>query len=177
MRIRTERLEIRPFKESDSGDLFEILGDAETMRFCEPPYSAKKTDAFLRSFCIAENAALAAVLKSSEKVIGYILWSPLGEGVYELGWFFNRRFWGMGFAFEGCRAVIDCAFGEASADKIVAETAEPVRSAGLAKKLGMRQTEVAVGAVFDNLGNACDLRSFELTREDYVKTRRRSAPE
>lgn len=36
--IETERLVIRNFASTDSNDLYNILGDAETMKNCEPAY-------------------------------------------------------------------------------------------------------------------------------------------
>lgn len=54
MLIETERLIIRDFKQDDVCDLHEILGDAETMEYCEPAYNLEKTRKFLDEFCIAK---------------------------------------------------------------------------------------------------------------------------
>lgn len=35
--IQTARLTIRNFIPEDAADLYEILGDAQTMQYCEPP--------------------------------------------------------------------------------------------------------------------------------------------
>ncbi len=43
MHIVTERLLIRDFCASDAEDLHEILGDAETMKYCEPAYTFEQT--------------------------------------------------------------------------------------------------------------------------------------
>ena len=93
MHIETPRMWIRSFVPEDANDLYEILGDAETMEYSEPPYDWDKTKQFLASFCIARGRAVAAVHKESGKVIGYILFSEMQPGAYELGWFFNRHFW------------------------------------------------------------------------------------
>ena len=86
-RIETDRLVIRNFTPDDANDLYEILGDAETMKHCEPAYDLKKTKDFLHGFCISKNGAVAAVHKQSQKVIGYILCNEIDPGVYEMGWF------------------------------------------------------------------------------------------
>ena len=91
-RIETDRLVIRNFTPDDANDLYEILGDAETMKHCEPAYDLEKTKDFLHGFCISKNGAVAAVHKQSQKVIGYILCNEIDPGVYEMGWFFNRRY-------------------------------------------------------------------------------------
>jgi len=137
MFIETKRLVIRGFLPEDAAELHEILGDPETMRYAEPPYYFEKTKDFLASFCIAQNGALAAVSRESGKLIGYILFKEYEKDVYEMGWFFNRAYWRQGYAFEACRAVIDYAFEERKARRIFAETADPVKSVGLMKKLGM----------------------------------------
>ncbi len=128
---------IRNFTLEDATDLHEILGDEETMRNCEPPYDLDKTKAFLESFCIGRQGAVAAVEKRSQKVIGYILFNELDPAVYEIGWFFNRSYWRQGYAYEACSAVIDYGFRELGAHRIFAETIDGVRSLGLMKKLGM----------------------------------------
>lgn len=138
MIITTERLEIRRFEPRDAEDLHEILGDAETMKFLEPPFSKEQTEEFLNGFCIKKQGALAAKLKGG-KVIGYILFNPTSPGTYELGWVFNRAFWRKGYAFEALSAVIDYGFKELSVKKFIAETTDPIRSVGLMKKLGMRR--------------------------------------
>lgn len=133
----TSRLRIRNFLAEDADDLQEILGDDETMRYAEPPYDEKKTKAFLDDFCIARGRAVAAVHRKSGKLIGYILFSEIEWGVYELGWFFNRDYWGMGYAYEACRAMIEEAFVQRQAKKVFAETIDPGKSLALMKRLGM----------------------------------------
>lgn len=136
MKLETERLLIRDFCPGDVQDLYEILGDRETMTYSEPPYSFQRTREFLEDFCIHEKAALA-VEEGSGKVIGYLLFKALEEGVYELGWFFNRSYWRRGYAYEACSAVKEYAFTQLCIQRIVAETIDQERSVPLMEKLGM----------------------------------------
>ena len=138
MKLETTRLIIRNFVVDDLTDLHEILGDAEVMKYCEPPYNLKQTEHFLNTFCIARRGALAAVQKNSKKVIGSILFNKIADQEYEMGWFFNRKIWGNGYAFEACKAVVDYAIGACKAKRIFSETIDPVKSVGLMKKLGMK---------------------------------------
>ena len=87
--IETPRMIVRDFIPEDAADLQEILGDDETMKYCEPAYDFEKTEKFLTSFCIGRKGAVAAVHKESGKMIGYILFNEMDEGIYELGWFFR----------------------------------------------------------------------------------------
>ena len=167
--IETNRLVIREFTMEDLSDLHEILGDAETMKYSEPPYDPAKTQAFLRSFCIDRHGALAAWEKRAQKVIGYILFSGAQSGVYEMGWFFNRSFWRQGYACEACKAVIEYAFQDRNANKIFAETIDGVKSIGLMRKLGMTQEGIRRSQVRGPDGHWADLYLYGLLREQWKK--------
>lgn len=164
MYIETARLIIRNFESNDSENLFEILGDAETMKNSEPPYDFEKTKSFLHSFCIQRSGAVAAVHKQSDKLIGYILFNEQYKGIYEMGWFFNRAFWRQGYAFESCKAVINYAFEELNVHKIFAETIDNMKSVNLMKKLGMQLENVQPGNVKDAHGNWVDLYLYSISK-------------
>ncbi len=166
MELRTARLIIRDFQPEDVHDLHAILGDEETMAYCEPAYDFEKTRRFLADFCIGRKGAAAAVQRESGKVLGYILFHTLDEGVHEMGWIFHRQFWRQGYAYEACKAVIDHAFDELNAHKIFAEAIDADRSVGLMKKLGMRLEGVQRSQTKDNKGNWADLYLYGLLRED-----------
>ena len=138
MFLNTERMIIRNFTIEDLNDLQEILGADETMEYLEPAYDLKKTEHFLRDFCIDKSGAFAAVLKETGKVIGYILFHEIEETIYEIGWIFNRDYWKRGFAYESCHAVMEYGFSELSCCKIIAETIDAEKSVGFMKKLGMK---------------------------------------
>lgn len=163
MYTETLRTVIRNFNGEDATDLYEILGDEETMENCEPAYGLKKTKDFLASFCIKRNGAVASVHKESGKVIGYILFNECEADVYEIGWIFNRRFWRCGYAYESCKAVIDFAFEKMNARKIFAETADTVKSVKLMMKLGMQRENVQHSQVQDTNGSMTVLQVFALT--------------
>ncbi len=165
--IETERLVIRHFTSDDVHDLYDILGDAETMKKCEPAYDVEKTKDFLHSFCIGRNGAVAAVHKQSQKVIGYILFNEIDPSVYEIGWFFNRNYWRQGYAYEACKAVIDYAFRELNVHKVFAETIDSIKSVGLMQKLGMKLERTQRSQIKDNDGNRADLYLYGLLAEDW----------
>ena len=171
MYIETPRMIVRDFIPEDAADLQEILGDDETMKYCEPAYDFEKTEKFLTSFCIGRKGAVAAVHKESSKMIGYILFNEIDEGIYELGWFFNRSFWRQGYAYESCKAVIDYAFRELNAHKVFSETIDTVKSIGLMEKLGMKLESLQTHQTEDTHGNWADLYFYSLNsdkwREEY----------
>ncbi len=166
MRIVTERLLIRDFHASDAEDLHEILGDAETMKYCEPAYTFEQTQSFLQSFCIVQKGAFAVVHKDSQKVIGYVLFNAWKTAVYEIGWIFNKNFWRQGYAYEACSSIITYAFEKMNVVKVVAETIDKQKSIGLMKKLGMKLGETQKDATKDSFGNFADMYVYEITRNE-----------
>ena len=167
MRIETARTILREFSLEDADDLHEIFSDAKTMEYCEPPYTYDATVNFLTEFCIGRKGGLAVVRKESGKLIGYLLFRGPELGCYELGWFFNRNYWGQGYAHEACSALIEYAFSELNAHKIWAETIDGVKSIGLMKKLGMKLEGVQRKQTRDLQGNWADLYYYGLIKEDY----------
>lgn len=168
MRCETKRLILREFSEEDADDLQEILGDAGTMEYCEPPYAPDKTARFLREFCIGRHGALAAELRETGRVIGYLLFNPSEAGCYEMGWFFRRDCWRRGYAYEACSALIEYAFTRLGAHKVWAETIDGVKSVGLMKKLGMASEGVRRAQTKDLQGRWADLYFYGLLKEDFV---------
>lgn len=130
--IETSRLVIRHFAMDDADDLYEILGDAETMYYCEPAYSFEKIKNFMQVFCIDRNGALAVEHKQSHKLIGYLLFHESESDAFEMGWFFNRNYWRQGYAYEACNALIDYAFHDLNAHRIFAESIDQLKSVGSA---------------------------------------------
>lgn len=175
--VETKRLILREFTPEDARDLQEILGDRETMRHCEPPYTLEKTRTFLKDFCVDRRAALAAALKEGEKVIGYLLCKTLGEepreDVYEIGWIFNRGYWRQGYAYEASAALVEYLFTQKNAHKLMAEAIDPVKSVGLMEKLGMVREGVQRSHTGDNLGGWADLYLYGMLREDWLRQRKK----
>lgn len=167
MHIETQRLIIRDYTMDDVKDLHDILGDVEVMKNCEPAYSLEKTSDFLSEFCIGKKGALASVHRESGRMIGYILFHAFQESVYEIGWFFNKKYWRQGYAYESCKAVIDYAFNELDAHKIFAETIDSVKSVGLMKKLGMQMEGIQRSHTKDNAGNWKDVYFYGLFKDDW----------
>ncbi len=167
LELYTTRLLIRNFTLSDATDLYEILGDRETMKNCEPAYTPEQTSEFLERFCINKKGAVAAADKQSGKVIGYILFNEQCSGVYEIGWFFNRNFWHQGYAYEACQALINYAFSQKRIHKVFAETIDLVKSVPLMEKLGMQREGVQRSHIKDYAGKWADFYLYGLLKEDW----------
>ena len=116
----TQRLILRRFRDSDLQDLHEYLSDADTLRF--EPYLPMDMDEAREELTrrIAAEDMIAVEMKSTGKLIGNIYLSPREFSAWELGYVFNRRFWGQGCAKEACRALIKKTFAS-GAHRIYAE--------------------------------------------------------
>ena len=175
MHIETKRMILRNFALDDLVDLQEIFGDPIVMEHTEPPYNLEKTRQFLMDFCMGKEredevpGAFAATLKENGKVIGYVLFKEYDEPeIYEIGWIFNKDFWGCGYAYEICQGLIDYAFEEMGLHKICAHATDGVKSVGLMKKLGMTQ-EGVLRKHSKNLDETAwlDLHCYAVLQEDY----------
>lgn len=167
MYIETDRMVVRNYDMNDLNDLQDILGDEETMRYCETAYTLEKTAEFLREFCIGRKGAVAAVHKATNKMIGYILFNKFEADVYEMGWFFHKSYWRNGYAFESCNAVMNYAFDKLNAHKIFAETIDGERSVGMMQKLGMKLEEVQKNQVKDPQGKWADMYVYSVSQGSY----------
>ncbi|MHC1693677.1 MAG: GNAT family N-acetyltransferase [Eubacteriales bacterium] len=136
----TSRLYIRPFNPDDWKDLHEYLSQEQTVKY-EPYGVFTEQDSRLEATSRSTNPAFLAVcLKDSGKLIGNIYLSEKEFDTWELGYVFNSRYTGQGYATEAARAVMDDAFKNKSARRITA-MCNPlnVRSWRLLERLGMRR--------------------------------------
>ncbi|WP_300684953.1 GNAT family N-acetyltransferase [Acutalibacter sp. 1XD8-36] len=110
--IETERLILRRYKSSDLEGLYRYLSDPETVRY-EPyrPMSREETGEELQRR-IASNEMIAVELRDGGGLIGNVYLGRREFQSMELGFVFNRGYWGNGYASESCRAVLEKAFGE-----------------------------------------------------------------
>ncbi len=138
--ILTERLIIRRFQPSDWLDLYEYLSDEEVVKF-EPYHvysqDASKEEALRRS---KDDSFYGICLKDNQKLIGNLY---LGKGefdTWELGFVFNHSYHGKGYAFESSNAILDYAFTQLGARRIVGMCSpKNVSSWKLLEKLGFRR--------------------------------------
>ena len=136
MMLETERLILRPFREMDLQDLYVYLSDAQTVRY-EPykPMTLAETEDNLR-WRMGTEAMIAVERREDHKLIGNLYFARGEFDTAELGYVFNRRFWGRGYASESCRALINQAFAEGT-HRIIAECdPENVNSWRLLEALG-----------------------------------------
>ncbi len=126
--LETNRLILRPFKETDLNDFYEYasvdgVGEMAGWKHHE---SIDKTKEILQKFIDGKNV-FALELKSNKKVIGslgiHISWASDDESyrnlkVKEIGYVLSKNYWGQGLMPEAVGAVIDYCFDVLGLDAI-----------------------------------------------------------
>lgn len=131
---------IRRFRPEDRADLFDYLSREEVVRF-EPYGVFSREEANQAAEGRSKNDAFWAVcLKDDGKLIGNIYFAKGEFDTWELGYVFHSDYWGKGYAYEAARALMDDAFRNQNAHRIVA-MCNPLneRSWRLLERLGLRR--------------------------------------
>lgn len=112
MIYKTERLILRKYTPDDLNDLYEYLSDSETVKY-EPykPMTLQETKDNL-NWRIETDEMIAVELKSERKMIGNVYLGKRDFDTLEIGYVFNRNYWGNGYAKEACETLIRKAFAD-----------------------------------------------------------------
>ena len=110
--IETDRLILRRYCKEDLQDLYEYLSDEEVVKY-EPykPMDINEVEGNL-DWRISTDEMIAVVLKSNNKMIGNIYLGKRDFESIEIGYVFNKQYWGKGYAKESCNALIEKLFSE-----------------------------------------------------------------
>ena len=142
--MRTERLELRPWRDDDAAAFHRIWGDPEVV-FWGPARDVDASRAMLervRARCAGRPAPVgwhAIVEVQTGEIVGNVVLqpSPFAPGDLEVGWHLRRDRWGRGYATEAARVLMNRAFEAALAPTLVcAILPSNTRSQRVARRLG-----------------------------------------
>ena len=138
--IETERLIIRPFKDSDKRDLCDYLSLPEIYEF-EPGQPITMDEATeLASERAKGNDFWAVELKMNNRMIGHLYLNqiePKDRMTWELGYIFNPKYHRKGFASEASLSLVTFAFEQYIAHRIMARCIpENIASWKLLERIG-----------------------------------------
>lgn len=147
--IRTERLLLRRWRESDRAPWAEMCADPAVMEHFPSTLDRARSDAMvdrIDSHFAAHGFGLWAVEVLHERsFIGFVglqrldYDAPFTPAV-EIGWRLARAAWGHGYATEAARAVLDHAFGVLDLPAVVSVTVPAnVRSIAVMERIGMER--------------------------------------
>jgi RimJ/RimL family protein N-acetyltransferase len=177
--VRTDRLLMRRWRDSDREPFAELNGDPETLVFFPSTLDRAESDALVDRIeaHFDEHGFGLWALEVSEtgQFVGFTGLSPMRSGVpgaggMEVGWRLARSAWHSGYATEAARAALSVAFEGAGLDEIWSMTAVlNTPSQAVMRRIGM--TEVAR---FDhpNVPAVHSVRphvTYHLNRADWVR--------
>jgi RimJ/RimL family protein N-acetyltransferase len=142
IRLETERLLLRWFREDDFARYVEIATDPEVMSFLggqQTSFEAwRAMAAHIGHWYFFGYGVFAVEEKLTGKMIGRIgFMNPPGWPGFELGWTLARDSWGKGYATEGARRALQYAFTEMNRDHVISCIAPAnVSSIRVAERLG-----------------------------------------
>lgn len=148
MELFTPRLILREFRESDFAIFRELETHPETYRF----ESAHPDDAQIRAYLEKAQAdglqtprtryRLAVTICPADEVRGRVTLALMNDSIreWEIGWAIHPDEWGKGFAVEAAQRLLEFAFADLGAHRVVAFShAQNTASLRVMQKLGMQQ--------------------------------------
>ena len=100
------KLNIRRMREEDLEPLHRLLSDPLVMKYLEPPFSEKKTAAFLKN-CGMKEEPLVFTVDDENGFAGYVICHPYDPDSMEIGWVLCPEHWGKGYASELTEQLIE----------------------------------------------------------------------
>jgi RimJ/RimL family protein N-acetyltransferase len=146
--LRTDRLLLRRWRDSDRELFARMSADPEVMRFYVAPYSRAESDAFVdraeRQFDEQGYGLWAVEVPSRAPFIGYVgLWASPFFPAPEIGWRLDKPYWHRGYATEAARAALRDGFERIGLAEIVSFTTPlNVPSIRVMERLGMNHDAV-----------------------------------
>lgn len=149
-RFRTDRLELRPRGPADFAACLAMDRDPEVTRHVPGPWADPRAhEAFLRQRMATDwgrGLGYWSIFARAqpERFLGWVFLIPAGGGgpELEIGWRLVRAAWGNGYAAEAAAPVLNHAFREPGAARVVAEIhRDNIASLRVALGIGMRPVE------------------------------------
>lgn len=145
--LETERLILRPFEETDFKAVHAYASVAENIQYMEwGPNDESDTKKFISEVIAlskenpCKNHQFAAVLKSTQKLIGGCNLILLSEEQGEIGWILHRDYWKQGFGTEMGKRMLEYGFDKLGLRRIIARCdAENYGSYRVMERIGMRR--------------------------------------
>ncbi|MBV9570319.1 MAG: GNAT family N-acetyltransferase [Alphaproteobacteria bacterium] len=175
--LESERLLLRPMRAEDVPQIAALMADYDIVKNLSTapyPYTLADAEAFFarqrEAKADGEKHDFAIVEKSGGGLIGKIGMCAK-EGVFEIGYWIGKPYWGRGFATEAARRVLAFGFGELKFERIVAGWFEDNPASGhVLDKLGFTATET-VGRDCLARGHTVRCNMMALTREAFAERR------
>lgn len=124
--LETDRLLLRPFRNSDHDSYAAICADAEVMRYIGTGATLNAQEAWrsmagiLGHWKLLGYGMFAVEVKATRALAGRVgFLDPPGWPGFELGWLLGRNHWGNGYAIEAAKACLGHALGPLGRERVV----------------------------------------------------------
>lgn len=163
--LRTDRLRLRPFAESDGDELFALQSNARVLRYWDAlPWADRSRVAGFLDGCrkMADEGSGARVVIERESDGAFLGWCTFNSWNPDfrrasLGYCLKEAAWGHGYATEASRALLRWAFDSLTLNRVQAEAdTRNVASGRVLEKLGfvlegtLREDCIVDGVVSDS---------------------------
>jgi RimJ/RimL family protein N-acetyltransferase len=157
---RTRRLLLRHFTAGDLAPFMAMHSDPEMIRYVpHPPMTREQAKERLESIATmtaidddAQNLRFAVVLPDTDELIGDVsLWSSPNDRLQaEIGYVFNARFHGRGYATEAVTELLRIGFEDAGLHRITANAdARNAASIRVMERIGMRREALFIQGSYE----------------------------
>ena len=146
--LRTARLLLRPFAESDAGAIYDLLSNARVLRYWDsPPWTDRSRAAEFLAACRkveeeGSGARFAIETRDNNEFVGWcsmFRWTPIYRSL-GIGYCFDEPAWGKGYATEAVRAMLQWGYGALDLNRVDAELdTRNAASARVLEKLGFER--------------------------------------
>ena len=174
--LQTERLILRKIVPEDANDMYAYSKDSEVTRYLTwtPHRSVKETERYIKYLQKQyENGSFydwGVVLRENNRFVGtcgYTSYEREGDAL-EIGYVLSRDCWGMGYAAEAARCVIQYAFERLHAGRVFAKYMEGNEaSACVMRKCGMTFEATYRNSMYIK-GEYKTINVYSLSREEYM---------
>lgn len=124
--LETERLILREINHEDLNDLLQIWGDSEAMRLFPQTLDREEMAAWidrnLNRYEQYGHGIWAVLLKSEQKFVGdcgLVIQEVDSVEELEVGYHFNKNYWGQGLAAEAARGCMEYAFNQLNRSRVI----------------------------------------------------------
>ena len=140
MYIETERLIIKNLDIKNTDELYLILSNEDVMRYIETPFSYKQTEVFIINSALCNPPLIFGVFsKGTNKLIGHLIFHPLNDNNYEIGWVLSKPYWNKGFAQELTKYIINYAKQKGINGLVIECDKKQLTTKHIAEKFGFQQ--------------------------------------
>ncbi|MBD7970090.1 GNAT family N-acetyltransferase [Paenibacillus gallinarum] len=138
--IETDRLLLRSFSEKDAESMLEYLSNPRVNCFLDDKISTLEEAISNASKKSKDDSYIAVCLKDTSNLIGELFTMKEEPDTYNVGWNFNHKYEGKGYASESAKALLQYLFEQQGARRVYAYVEDDnFKSQKLCERLGMRK--------------------------------------